>query len=75
MKHVSAEDVLPSELIEQLRKYCTGYIYVPGAARAGQRRRERVFELSGMGLTTAQIAEEVGLCKRRIRQILAEKRE
>ena len=75
MKHVSAVDVLPTELVEEIRKYCTGYIYVPGDARAGQHRRERVLELASTGMATAQIAEDVGLCRRRIRQIIAEQRE
>ena len=71
MRHVNAGDVLPQEVLGLVQRYCTGYVYVPATGERYRMRDEEILRLKAEGLGTGAIAERVGLCERRIRQILA----
>jgi hypothetical protein len=73
MRHVNARDVLPDEVLKLVRRYCTGYVYVPSTGEHRRRRREEVVRLKRAGLCVRAIAERVDVTERRVRQILAEK--
>jgi len=74
MRHVNAREVLPPELLREIQKHCSGYIYVPSTRRFYEERKRRVRELAARGLAVAAIAEAVHLSERRVRQILVEGR-
>ena len=74
MRHVNAEDVLPGELLRQVQRYCTGYVYVP-SARAGVAELKRVIAaMLSEGRPACEIAHAVGRTARRVRQIAQELR-
>ena len=70
MKYVHAGDVLPPELVEQVRRHCTGLIYVPADREFYERRYREVLSLHEKGYPTSVIAERVHLCQRRVQQIV-----
>ena len=70
MKHVNASEVLPPGLLHDIQQYCSGYIYVPSSRGFWRDRRGEVLRLHGHGLDTAQIANRVHLCVRRVQQII-----
>ncbi|MHC5056670.1 MAG: hypothetical protein ACYTKD_18405 [Planctomycetota bacterium] len=74
MRHVNARKVLPPELLRELQKHCSGYIYVPSTRAFYAERKRRVLEFAASGLAVAAIAEAVHMSERRVRQILAEGR-
>ena len=74
MRHVNARSVLPADLLREVQKHCSGYVYVPSNHAFYTQRRRRVVDLAGRGLPVAAIAEAVHVCRRRVRQILAEER-
>ncbi|MHC5058519.1 MAG: hypothetical protein ACYTKD_28000 [Planctomycetota bacterium] len=74
MKYVNAEDVLPPDLLREVQQHYTGYVYVSCSREFYAERRRKVMELRRRGLSTAEIAESVHLCRRRVRQIVAEER-
>ena len=74
MKYVNAADVLPLKLLRKVQRHCTGYIYISCSRRFYAERRRKVMELRESGLGTREIAAEVHLCRRRVRQIIAEEK-
>ena len=71
MEHVNARDILPPELLKEVQRHCSGYIYVPETREFYEERRRRVVDLRRQGLCTSEIARSVCVCPRRVRQILA----
>ncbi|MHC5054357.1 MAG: hypothetical protein ACYTKD_06530 [Planctomycetota bacterium] len=74
MKYVHAEEVLPPELVRRVRKHCTGLVYFPADREFYERRYRRVLSLHEKGYPTSVIAERVHLCRRRVQQIIRERR-
>lgn len=74
MKYVQAEDVLPPDLVEKVRQHHVGLIYFPADHEFYYRRRRQVVLLHAEGLSTGEIAERVHLSRRRVQQIIQEKR-
>ncbi|MHC5056669.1 MAG: hypothetical protein ACYTKD_18400 [Planctomycetota bacterium] len=72
MRHVNARTVLPADLLREVQRHCSGYVYVPSNGAFYAERRERVRDLAARGFPVAAIAEAVHVCTRRVRQILAE---
>jgi DNA-binding NarL/FixJ family response regulator len=70
VKYAKADEVLPAELVEEIRKHCTGMIYVKSDRRFYKERYREVMRLHGQGLSTKDIAERVHLCARRVLQII-----
>jgi DNA-binding NarL/FixJ family response regulator len=73
MRHVNARDVLPKELLREVQRYCSGYIYVPSTREFYAKRRGEIALLARRGLTVELIAERMALSERRVRQVLAER--
>jgi len=71
--YANAKDVLPLELIEQIRKHYTGMLYISGEDTRG-RKRQLIINLAKQGASTAEIAAIVGVSSRRVNQILTRKR-
>jgi RecA/RadA recombinase len=71
--YANAKDVLPPELLEQVREYYTGNLYVPGKNDAKQ-KRELIITLAKSGADTAEIASIAGVSTRRVNQVIAKKR-
>ncbi|MHC4250877.1 MAG: hypothetical protein ACYS9X_17255 [Planctomycetota bacterium] len=72
MRHVNAGTVLPADLLLEVQRYCSGYVYVPSNGAFYAERRRLVRDLAARGFTVAAIAEAVHVCGRRVRQIMAE---
>ena len=75
-KYVNAQDVLPEDLLRQVQKYCQGFIWVPVIKRTrvktaeDDERNREIVRLHRKGERTAVLAERMGLCQERIRQII-----
>jgi DNA-binding NarL/FixJ family response regulator len=74
VRHVNAADVLPHRLLRKVQRYIKGYMYVSDSGELDLRRRRQTLRLWRRGLTSAEIAAEVHLGERRVRQIIAEER-
>ena len=74
MRHVNAQDVLPSELLRQVQQYCTGYVYVPSARPGAAELKRVVATMLGEGRPAREVARAVGRSSRRVRQIAQELR-
>ena len=72
MEHVNARDVLPPELLKEVQRHCSGYIYVPRSRAYYEEQRRQVCELRRQGVATGEMAKRLHLCPRRIRQIKQE---
>ena len=72
MYYVHAEKVLPPALVRQIRKYCTGFVYVPVDRKFFKNRCREVLSLHKKGYPTSVIAERVHVCQRRVQQIIRE---
>ncbi len=70
MNYAKAEEILPARLIDQIRKHCTGMIYVKSDRRFYKERNREVMRLHGQGLPTRDIAERVHVCTRRVLKIV-----
>ena len=70
MKYVHAEDVLPPDLVAEVRRHHTGLIYVSADHEFYERRYAQITALRAAGLSTQEIAEQVHLCRRRVQQVL-----
>ena len=55
MNYAKAEEVLPARLVDQIRKHCTGMIYVKSDRRFYKERYREVVRLHGQGLPTKDI--------------------
>ena len=67
----NARDVLPAELLRELRRYHTGALYVP----AGDSKFERealVISMNERGATRKEISQLAGVSVRRVSQIIKE---
>ena len=73
MRHVNACDVLPGELVREVQRYVSGYIYVPCTREYYVCRRREIARSRAEGMSTGAIAAEFHLSTRRVRQILAER--
>ncbi len=76
-RYANAADVLPAALARKLVRYVRGRVWIPVRRRrrfktaCDPARNRRIRELSRQGWTVGEIAEEVRLCKERVRQILS----
>ena len=67
----NARDVLPDDLLRELRRYHTGALYVP----AGDSKFERealVVSMHERGVTRKEISQLAGISIRRVSQIIRE---
>jgi hypothetical protein len=69
----NAEEILPLKLLQELQRYHYGLLWVPKPGGARWRRDERIERLYRQGTVPADIAREVELSERRVRQILRER--
>jgi hypothetical protein len=67
--YVNARNVLPSELLAHVQRYCSGLVYIP-VPEPNQDRNEKIRELYQQGRSVEEIAAHAGLSKRRVWQIL-----
>jgi hypothetical protein len=72
-KYANAADVLPHDLLKQVRQHYHGMLYVP-AKNARSNNRQIVLSLFKQKVPVAEIALLTGLTIRRINQILQEHR-
>ena len=75
MKYVNAYDVLPQEVIDQVRRFTRGLVYFPNKRPATPERDQAIRVLQAKGEPVRQIARTYGLMERRIYQILGRNRE
>jgi DNA-binding NarL/FixJ family response regulator len=75
MNYVNAEKVLPPDLVRRVRELCTGLIYFPADREFFERRRREILSLHKKRLPTDKIARRVHLCRRRVQQIIRERRD
>lgn len=68
--YANAADVLPSELVEQIKQHYTGVLYIPDKKRTTG-NRELVIAMAKTGATSAEIANVTGLTVRRVNQIVS----
>jgi len=73
-KYANAKDVLPDELLQEIRKFCTGNLYIPPGTHY-QQKRTLVMHLHGRQTDAKGIANVTGLSTRRVFQIIAEERD
>jgi predicted transcriptional regulator len=67
--YANGRDVLPSEVLAIVQRHYNGLLWIPPPEGALTRHEQiRYLRIGGMPL--AEIAERVGLSKRRVRQIL-----
>ena len=77
MKHpyVNAASVMPKELLQKVREYCVGMVYIPKTDGYYKQRAELIVRLSEQGVSTLEIAQLSGLSRRRVQQIIQEQQE
>ena len=73
-KYANAKDVLPAELLQEIRKFCTGNLYIPPGNHCRE-KRTLVMRLHGQQSDAKSIASVTGLSPRRVFQIIAEERD
>ncbi|MDD5699425.1 MAG: hypothetical protein PHH77_12495 [Victivallaceae bacterium] len=71
--YANAKDVLPPELLDQVREHFTGNLYIPGKNDVSQ-RRELIITLAKSGAGAAEIARIAGVTTRRVNQVISKKR-
>jgi helix-turn-helix protein len=71
--YANAKDVLPPELLEQVREHFTGNLYIPGKDEV-KPRTELIITLAKSGADTAEIARIAGVSTRRVNQVISKKR-
>ena len=73
--YANAKDVLPQELIEQIKQHYNtgGMIYIAGESARGK-KRQLVLTLAQQEASTGEIAMIAGISRRRVNQILAKER-
>jgi len=71
--YANAKDVLPPELLEQVKEHYTGNLYIPGKNNVN-RKRELIITLAKSGAGTAEIARIAGVSTRRVNQVISKKR-
>jgi len=70
----NARDVLPPDVLDAVRRYFTGLLWVPSDVGFYEERRKLVLALKGQGVPTREIARLSGVTSRRVRQIVAQSR-
>ena len=73
-RYANAEKILPKKLLDEVQKYHTGMLWVPGPNRFYKERRQLVIALREQGVNTREIAQLAGVTTRRVNQILAARR-
>jgi len=73
--YANARDVLPSEVLDTVRRHFTGLLWVPSDVGFYEERRKLVLALKVQGVPTREIARLSGVTPRRVRQIVAQSRE
>jgi hypothetical protein len=71
--YANAKDVLPNELLQEVKKFYTGNLYIP-PGNHHREKRELVMLLHKQQSDAKRIASIVGLSLRRVFQIIAEER-
>ena len=71
--YANAKEVLPPELLEQIREHFTGTLYVPGKDEA-KPKTELIVTLAKSGADAAEIANIAGVSVRRVNQVISKKR-
>ena len=66
----NAMEILPLELLEELQEYHQGLLWVPKRSRDRARRNVRILRLYDRGVATKEIAREVGVTERWVRELL-----
>jgi len=69
--YANAKDVLPEELLRELKKHHTGFLWIPKNENR-EKRKKLVITLHGEGMTANEISRVSGLSARRISQIIKE---
>ena len=67
--YANGRDVLPSEVLAIVQRHYNGLLWIPPPEGA-LTRHEQIRRMHASGIPTVEIAERVGLSKRRVRQIL-----
>jgi hypothetical protein len=71
--YANAKDILPPELLEQVREHFTGTLYIPEKNDVN-RNRDLIITLAKSGAGAAEIARIAGVSTRRVNQVIARKR-
>ncbi len=66
----NADDVLPPELVAEIRKHYVGLLWIPTASTFYQERNQLIRQLRASGESVRDIARLVHLTEERIRQIV-----
>ncbi|MDD5699533.1 MAG: hypothetical protein PHH77_13040 [Victivallaceae bacterium] len=72
-KYANAKDVLPPELLEQVREYFTGNLYIPGKNDVNH-KCGLIITLAKSGAGVPEIARIAGVSTRRVNQVISKKR-
>ncbi len=73
-KYANAEHILPMELLKEVQKYHSGTLWIPASRSFYKERRQLVIALKSQGVRTDEIASLAGVTRRRVDQILADRR-
>ena len=68
--YVNAARVLPQKLLDEVKHYCTGLVYVPVRDDFHKQRAALVRRLADLGVSSQEIAQLSGVTRRRVNQIL-----
>ena len=72
--YVNAARVLPGKLLDEVKQYCTGLVYVPVGDDFHKERAQLVRRLADLGVSSQEIAQLSGVTRRRVNQILKGKK-
>ncbi|OGV53690.1 MAG: hypothetical protein A2X49_12660 [Lentisphaerae bacterium GWF2_52_8] len=72
--YANAKDVLPEELLVEIKKHFRGMLYIPTDDDQSERRKKLVMALNEHGLKAKEVAAIAGISDRRVNQIIAESR-
>ncbi|HRR82460.1 MAG TPA: helix-turn-helix domain-containing protein [Planctomycetota bacterium] len=70
----NAFEVFPKELVRQLQQHYVGLVYIPKHGDYYKHRAELIVRLSDKKASSREIAELCGLSRRRVNQILKQRR-
>ncbi len=74
-RYANAEEVLPRELIGQIKKHFSGtMLYFPRERKSNCQTPNLIISLAKSGAGTAEIARITGVTTRRVNQVIAKKR-
>jgi hypothetical protein len=69
--YANAKDVLPDDLLREVKKHHTGFLWIP-KDESREKKRKLVIALHGEGMTANEISRVAGLSARRISQMIKE---